>query len=144
MALSLATIRSKILTSIHGRRLGLDSDEFLAGPKGVRQVVTNATSDTTATAIPNHGFVTVVTTTDDGWTLTDPLPGISVRIATNSTSTGTHTVTPAAATINSTNGIAGSAFQLVSQGAYIELTGVTTAVWAVTSRGSTATVNVTS
>ena len=144
MALSLEQIRNKILTSIHGRRLGLDADGFLAGAKPVRQVVTNATSDTTGTAIPNHGIASVATTTDDGWTLTDPVPGIGVRIATASTSTGTHTITPAAATIISTNGIAGSAIAMVSQGAYIELMGLSTSVWAVVSRGSTATVNVTS
>ena len=144
MALSLATIRNAILTSIHGRRLGINKNEFLAGQKDIIKPVTNATSDTTGTALPNHGFVTVVTTTNDTWTLTDPEPGVSVRIATNSTSTGTHTVSCAAATINSSNGAAGSGFTMNSVGAYIELSGLTTAKWALTSRASTAITAVTS
>ncbi|MGD9382245.1 MAG: hypothetical protein PVI03_07360 [Candidatus Thorarchaeota archaeon] len=144
MAQSLENNRSKIKTSVHGRRLGLDNDEFLVGVKGIRMVVTNATSDTTGTAIPNHGLASVVTTTNDSWTLTDPIPGVPVRLATGSTSTGTHTITCAAATIYSTNGIEGASVLMSAAGAHIELTGLTTAAWVVTSRGSTAVVSVSS
>lgn len=144
MAQSLENNRSKIKTSVHGRRLGLDNDELLVGVKDVRRVVTNATSDTTGTAIPNHGFASVVTTTDDTWTLTDPIPGVPVRICTNSTSTGLHTISCAAATINSSNGIAGSAVVMNSAGSYVELVGLTTSVWQLTSRASTAITAITS
>lgn len=144
MAQSLEKNRSFIRTSIHGRRFGLDQDEFAVGTKGTRMVVTNATSDTTGTNIPNHGIATVVTTTNDGWTLADPIPGVPVRLVTSSTSTGTHTITCAAATINSTNGIEGASVVLSAAGAYVELTGVTTAIWAVTSRASSAVVSISS
>ena len=144
MAQSLDAARRKIKTSVHGRRLGLDGDENLVGVKAIRQVVTNATSATTGTALPNHGLVSVVTTTNDTWTLTDPIPGVSVIIATNSTSTGIHTVTCAAATINSTNGVAGDGLLLKGAGAFATLSGLTTAKWALTSRASTAQTEVSS
>jgi hypothetical protein len=144
MAQSLDQARSKIKTSIHGRRLGLDNDEMLVGVKAIRHVVTNGTSDTTGTALPNHGLVSVVTTTDDSWILTDPIPGVPVRLVSGSTSTGVHTVTCAAAVIHSTNGIEGASVLLKGAGAHAELTGLTTAAWSLTSRGSTAQVEVSS
>lgn len=144
MAQSLETNRSKIRTSIHGRRFGLDQDEFAVGTKGTRMVVTNATSDTTGTNLPNHGISSVVTTTDDSWTLTDPIPGVPVRLCTNSTSTGVHTITCAAATINSSNGIEGASVLLKGAGAYAEMTGLTTAIWQLTARASTALAEVSS
>jgi len=137
MAQSLDDARTKILTSVHGRRLGIDHVEFLAGVKGIRQVVTEATSDTTGTDLPNHGIVSVVTTTDDTWKLTDPEAGVSVTIVTGSDSTGVHTISNNAATINSSNGVAGDGVLLKDVGAYVTLTGLTTAVWALTSRAST-------
>ena len=132
MATSLETLRDKILTSIHGRRLGIDPDGFLVGPKPVRRQVSNATSGTTGTAIPNNGFHTVSTTTDDTWTLTDPVPGCKVDIGTVSTSTGTHTVSPVAATVVSTNGVAGSGIALNGLGDVISLIGISTSQWMVT------------
>ena len=144
MAQSLETIRSGNLTSIHGRRLGIDSDGHLGGVKPIKMVVTDATSDTTGTALPNHGLVSVVTTTDDTWTLTDPKAGVPVRLVTGSTSTGTHTVTCAAAVIYSTNGIEGASVLMSAAGAHVELTGLTTAAWVVTSRASTAVASVSS
>lgn len=144
MAQSLDTIRKRILTSVHGRRLGIGYDEFLAGVKDIVKVVTNATSDTTGTAIPNHGIASVVTTTNDTWTLTDPIPGVSVDLVTGSTSTGTHTVTCAAAVIQSTNGVEGASVLMSAAGAHCRLTGLTTAIWAVTSRASTAVTSISS
>jgi len=132
MAQDLNTQRNKILTSIHGRRLGIDHQGFLIGSPA-RGQVTNATSDTTGTAIPNNGVHSVITTTDDGWTLTDPQPGCEVTLMTGSTSTGTHAITPAAATIVSTNGVAGSSISMAALGARITLVGLSTASWGVKS-----------
>jgi hypothetical protein len=144
MAQSLNTIRSKILTSVHGRRLGIDSAEFLAGTKGVRHVVTNATSDTTGTELPNHGLVSVATTTDDTWVLSDPEPGVEVTLVVNINSTGTHTVDVSPAVIYSTNGLEGDQVLLSNEGAFCKLMGLTTAVWAVTSRASTGVTSISS
>lgn len=141
MAISLESIRNKILTSIRGRRLGFDESDFLAGPKDMRKAVSAATSDTTGTTLVNYGFHTVSTTTDDGWSLQDPVPGVAVRIATATTSTGLHAITPAAATIVSTNGTAGSSITLVGAGSFIELMGISTAQWIVSSIRQTTTGN---
>ena len=138
MALSLETIRDRIRTSIHGRRLGLDGNDQIAGIKGMTRPVTDATSATTGTALPNYGINSVVTTTDDSWTLTDPYVGAEVTLMTGSSSTGIHTITCAAATIRSTNGIAGANVVLTGAGACVNLVGISTAIWAVTSMaGST-------
>ena len=135
---TLEQLRNSILTSVHGRRLGLDHNECLTGVKGVQRPVTQATSDTTGTALPNHGVNVVVTSTDDAWTLTDPFDGAEVTLMTGSSSTGVHTVTCAAAVIYSTNGIAGANVVLTGAGAAMTLRGLSTAIWAVQSRaGST-------
>ena len=134
MALSLNTLKNAILTSLHGRRLGLDKDECLVGPKLMKRPVTDATSDTTGTALPNHGVVSVVTTTNDTWTLTDPFVDAEVTLMTGSSSTGIHTINCAAAVIYSTNGVEGSDVILTGAGAGMSLIGISTSQWSVTSR----------
>jgi len=132
----MATIYDYV-TSIHGRRLALDvNDNVMAS--GVRLNVTAATSDTTGTALPNNGIVTVTTTTDDGWTLTDPAPGCEVTIVTGTTSTGNHGIAPAAATYQSSVGAAGSSISLIGGGAFVSLVGLSTAIWLMTNHSATA------
>lgn len=138
MALSLDTLRSKIITSLFGRRLGFDVDQFLVGTKQVRQQIHDATSDTTGTNIPNHGFASVESTTDDTWKLTDPVPGCQVTLFTQTTSTGVRTVSPVSAVIVTTAGAAGSTISMSERGAYITLMGVTTGIWKEIARSSSA------
>ena len=128
---------NSILTSIHGRRAGLDANGALV-VKAVQRGVTQATSDTTGTTLPNHGVNVVVTSTDDTWPLAAPYDGAEVTVMTGSSSTGIHTVAPVSGVIYSTNGIAGASLKLSGAGAAISLIGLTTAIWAVTSMsGST-------
>lgn len=129
MSFSLGQLADLIRTSIHGRRLGLDNNDFLVGPKGLRPPVTDATSDTTGTNLPNHGFVSVISTTDDVWNLGAPIPGCEVTIFCGSSSTGTHAVVPQSATIISSNGVAGSSISMGGAGASITLAGISTAAW---------------
>jgi len=144
MAFSLESIKSAIRTSLHGRRIGLTHNDYLAGPKDILRPVTNATSATTGTALLPYGLHTVVTTTNDTWTLTDPpFAGCEVSIATNSTSTGNHVILPAAATIVSTNGVAGSSVTMQGVGAWLTLKAASTASWIVTSRGGSTTAGAT-
>lgn len=131
MAITLQGTLNTIMTSIRGRRLGLDKDDFLVA-KAYKTPVVAATSDTTGTALNNYGVNAVVTTTNDTWTLASPIPGVPVRIVTGSSSTGLHTVTPTNATIISSNGSAGSSITLAGPGAYIDMVGNTTAQWIVT------------
>jgi hypothetical protein len=131
MAFSIGQLANLIRTSIHGRRLGLDPNDFMVGNRGMRVPIQDATSATTATQLQNHGFVSVVTTTDDAWVLADPVPGCQVTLFCGSSSTGTHAITPASAVIVSSNGVAGSSISMGGAGASITLLGVSTAQWAV-------------
>lgn len=149
MAFSLEQIRAKLGIRLHGRRIGFTKGgatarDFIGGFKDILRPVTNATSSTTATALLPYGMHTVVTTTNDTWTLSDPpFAGLVVQVGTNSTSTGDHTVSPAAATITSTNGVAGSSIVMQGVGAFIELTSLSSAAWIVTSRGGSTTAGAT-
>ena len=127
---TLNTLRGQIQTSIHGRRLGLDKDELIIS-KGSRHGITAATSDTTGTALPNAGYVTIDSTTGDTYTLTDPVAGCSVTIASISTG-GAIVINPVAATIRSSIGNEGDTITLTGRGA-ITLMGETTAMWTPTS-----------
>jgi hypothetical protein len=136
---TLENLRAEIQTSLHGRALGLDKDSFLIS-RGIRLGITSATSDTTGTALPNYGLVSVTTTTNDSWTLTDPVEGCEVHLFTGSTSTGTHTIVCAAATVLSSVSSTGPGVVLTGGAAAIVLVGISTAIWKVSSRtGTTAT-----
>ena len=137
MAQSLENNRAKIRTTIHGRRLGIDGDEMLAGVKGTRTVVTAGTSVTAdaGTLLANHGVNTVTAVANSTWDLTDPIAGVSVRLVTGTSSTLIHAIEPVAATILSTNGVAGSSIIMTGPGAHIELMGISTSQWSVISRG---------
>lgn len=128
---TLAQLRNSILTSIHGRRLGLDINDCIV-TKGIQRGVTQATSDTTGTSIPNNGIGVVVTSTNDTWTLDAPYDGAEVTLMTGSSSTGIHSINLGTAVAYSTIGIAGSTVVLTGPGAAISLRGLTTGIWAVT------------
>jgi hypothetical protein len=140
---SLATIRNKILTSLYGRRFGILNNEFLGGQKGMVNVITQATSDTTGTNLPNHGIVELVTSTDDSWTLSDPVAGATVTLKSGSTSTGIKTVLGDNATFRSSGSSTGPDVVLTGNMGAITLYGESTAIWAPISRyGTTAQVSV--
>lgn len=141
MAISLRALRDQILTSIYGRRLGLDVNETVVGVRGVRRQQTGGTSDTTGTNLPNNGYVSVVTTTDDGWVLDNPYVGAEVTLMTGSSSTGIHSVNLGGSLCYSTQGIAGSTVVLSGPGAAISLVGISTALWQVTSRAASSASN---
>jgi len=137
MAQTLDQARRKIKTSVHGRRLGLDGDENLVGVKSIRHVVTNATSATTGTDLPNHGFHTVDesgATSADVHRLAAPAPGVPVTIGCASTSTAVRAVIFASGvTCISTNGASGSSMKLRGPGAVVNLVGISTSQYMVTS-----------
>lgn len=92
MAQSLETLRSAQVTTIYGRRLGLQLDETLTGPKDIKRAVQDLTSASTATAVNNYGVVvariTGVATTAAGgvFILSNPIPGVAVDICYANTS----------------------------------------------------------
>ncbi len=139
MAQTLQNIRAKMLTSIHGRRLGIDRTEFLTGVKAIRCVVTDIT--TSGSVLPNHGFVTLGASTNaTPATLESPETGVGVDIAIIAASTGTWVVTSAstAATFTSSEGTADTKITFNGTvGANVSLMGISTAVWVLLAGQST-------
>lgn len=136
MAYLLNTIRNEILTSIVGRRLGIDAGGYLIGHRGERQQVTDATSDTTGTLITGDGWTSVDTTTDDGWSLAPPVKGAMKYIYTGSTSTGIRTIKRSAATFAIQTSANSTTTTIVAQGGglLLQMFGVSSALYAIVSR----------
>lgn len=146
MAQSIETLRGTNVTPIYGRRLGLQSDETLAGPKDIKRVVQDLTSASTATALNNYGVVNIagtsLLTSAQVFLLSNPIPGVPVVInnvrsnATAGTSGSTVISIDRPSTafyIASSEASTGVAIQL-NEAASITLMGVTTALYQVVSR----------
>lgn len=142
MALSLTTIRNSILTSIHGRRLGLDKNDCLVGPRGVVLEIEDLT--TAPTTLSNYGIARIPA----GFTSTQgvvqhflpvPIPGVEKIIINQSTSTGSQQFLSTAngASINiSSLGSTGGVVNIVGPGGRVHLVGLTTASWGVINEGA--------
>lgn len=134
-------LRNQILTSIYGRRLGLDKNGALVGQVGVRQSVQEYTSGSTGTAITPYGvhvFALTTLSTQD-FVLQSPIPGVEVTLCTNGNGT-----TPLSTGLNikrqttafffeSTEGSSMTTINLSSR-AYVKLIGATTDRYQVISR----------
>jgi len=136
MAYSIETLRNEIVTSLHGRRLGLDSAGRLIGHQGLRIPEVDATSDTTGTNIAGYGWTNVDTTTDDTWLLDAPVKGAFKYIYTGSTSTGIRTIKRADNSFAIRTSANSTGTTIVAQGGGLLLTlfGLTSALYAVVSR----------
>jgi|SRR5882672_454553 len=88
MAQSLETLRSNNITSLWGRRVGLQFDETLAGIKDVKKAVLDLTSASTGTALNAYGTVnytgtslaTSVAGSGGTFLLALPIPGVDVAL----------------------------------------------------------------
>ena len=138
MAQLINTLRGKILSSIYGRRVGLDIDETIVGPKALKLAVTDATSAAAATVQAYGVFVarqTGVPTTANqaAYTLSNPIPGVAVTLcyaqssqAATAGSTGIAFIRPSTAFyIQSSDGSTGCAV-LLTQGSACTLLGIST------------------
>lgn len=141
MAQSLNTLRNNIVTSVHGRRLGLDVDEFLVGPKWLKQVIEDLTTST-GTDVLNHGIARVITSgSTQGpvqYRLDAPAPGVRKVLVLDTTSTGSHQFlsTPEGASIlSASDGTTKAVINLRGQGGAAVLEGLTTSKWIVTAQG---------
>ncbi len=115
----------KVLTSIHGRRLGLDKDGGLVTKDKERH--------------PRNDFrqptpVGVSTLSSDAtvYTLTDPQPGQEKQIFSLSTSTDARYVKTDGASIQSTAGASFNTIAFSGIGAGAVLRGLSTALWQIT------------
>lgn len=140
MAQTLEELRSKILDSIKGRKLGLGaSGDYLIGVADVQKPVTAFTSDSTGTVIPAYGHTTIAcASAATVYTLAAPVPGVFKTIT--NISTGGPKVTLASGNIRTVLG-ATATFALwtaSSSGQTCILFGESTAIWQnLTSTGST-------
>ena len=134
MAITNEALRNEILTSVAGRRLGLDHNDFLVGPKAPRQEISAATTASTGTQINNYGFTTVAGgTATQTWVLAAPQDGVRKSFVSVSTSTKGAKITLASGSFNSTGGSSDTALTLHGIGQRVELIGVSTASYAVVS-----------
>lgn len=136
MAYTVEQLRNEIITSIFGRRLGLDNNGMLVGFNDNRIPITDATSDTTGTNIPGFGVTTVDTSTDDTWLLSAPVRGAMKYIYTGSTSTGIRTIKRADNSFAIRSSAASTLTTIVAQGGglWLQLFGVSSAIYAIVGR----------
>lgn len=130
---------SKILTSIFGRRLGLQrlstaqsggsQDEFLVGPDDFRVGVT--TAESTATNLKPFGISIDLGTSAGSsavYTLEPPVPGVR-KVLASSTANGPVYVNLTDAQVTSSAGSTHETIKLSNLGHPVELVGVTTDTW---------------
>ena len=141
MATLIETLRSAILTSVVGRRMGLDANGFLVGPADIRLQIEDITT-TAATSASAYGITRVMTsgsTQTGSYTLQAPIPGVRKTLMLTSTSTGIMVFFPTNATVQTSSGLAGSTvFSLRGLGAVMDLLAVSTSLWVQLNNPSTA------
>lgn len=135
----LEELRSSIIDSIKGRKLGIDKSGDLVGFRAARHAVTAATSLTTGTNIPAYGHTTIAcASAATVFTLDAPIPGV-FKTFTN-ISTGGPKVTVASGGIRTVLGTTATfaLFTASSSGQTCILFGESTALYVnLTSTGST-------
>ena len=130
---------NNILTSIFGRRLGLQrvsssesggsQDEFLVGPDDFRVGVT--TAESTATNLKPFGYSIDLGTSAASsavYTLEPPIPGVR-KVLASSTANGPVYVNLSNAQVTSSAGSTHSTVKLSTLGHPVELVGATTDTW---------------
>ena len=141
-------LAAKIVTSIFGRRMGLDSSGILYGPAGRAWPLYSVTSATTAsTLLPAYGIIIGNTTdssgTTAGWLVGTPIPGVQVKLINMSTGVANFTLASTAgggtslvtglymnpASVGVTSAVTNIYF--TSRGQSALLTGLTTIQWLV-------------
>jgi hypothetical protein len=134
MAHLITTIRNSIMTSIHGRRIGLDSKGYLAGPLGHVQQIEDIDASTGSSASP-YGVTRSLTSgssVTSSYTLQAPVPGIVKTLSLQSTSTGGSQFTATDATIYTASaGTSAAVVNLYAPGASVQLLAESTSVWRV-------------
>lgn len=140
------------ITSIYGRRLGLQAlssgqsggskgaMEFLVGPDAMRDPV--STAETTGTPINASGLTILVGTSVAStpvFTLAPPIPGVKKRISFGSTDSALYLKMSSGVAIAGTSlGNTGATAIRSSGGGYVELEGLTTALFGALNVSSTA------
>lgn len=143
---------NKITTSIHGRRLGLQTmstgetgsargpAEFLVGPEDLRQDVT--TGESTGTNIAPYGVSSIFGTSAAStpvYTLDPPIPGVRKIVRFGSTDSALYVKMASGCAIAGTSlATTGATVIRSSGGGNAQLIGLTTALWGALQVSSTA------
>ncbi len=144
---TLEGIRSRIQTSIFGRRLGLDSNDFLVGAKDNIKPIETISSTAASQTLAAHG-VSVITATNAStdaalaMTLAAPIPGVEKFISQMSSSTAGYAITLASGQFISSGSSAGVTLTSLGANQSMSLLGLSTAAYLMT-RGVSATFTVT-
>ena len=139
MALSIETIRNSILTSIHGRRLGLGFNGELRGHTGGVDVVEEVGYLATGTSCLPYGMTVITSPANGGtsqagtaFTLQTPIPGMRKTIFHHGASTSAHVfgLSGSAKIVGGSLTSAGTTmFSTFRQNACVQLLAITTAMW---------------
>lgn len=122
------------LVSLHGRALGFDADTGVLSRHGVTD---GPTAASTSAALARSGVSTLGATAAKDYTLEAPKAGVrKTLVSTNGT---TQTVTATGATFLTTAGSTPNKVSMESTGAFLELVGLSTALWAVVGKVGTTT-----
>ena len=149
---TLQELRNSILTSVHGRRLGFTSDEFLVGQKDALRPFQSLTSGSTGTEVTNYGVTVLdvttgaastassIGTTEVGcsWNMAAPVAGVE-KILTKTSATGGSTMPVvvefsddvSVTGVDTTLGTTFTGVNLQGVGAYVRLLGMGTTSWRV-------------
>lgn len=142
---------NKIITSLYGRRLGLQPMstaehgglkrvEFLVGPEAMREGIT--TNDTTAIAVLAYGvsFLNGTSAASSSvYVLDPPIPGVHKTVVFTSGTTPQYLKTKNGETFRtSADTTVATVILSTLTGAVVELIGLTTAVWGLLTNGTSA------
>lgn len=153
---SLQGLRSQLLTQIHGRRLALDPNDYLVGPRDLRLQIegfsaagSTITSTAVATSLSAWGYSMLGATAASGttaYTLAAPIPGVRKYLFVPTTGYAVVGTTAAGAFICSTASVTSTYGYITfsGKGNNCELIGITTALWGVLSDGGINSLNPTS
>lgn len=134
MAYSLTTLAAQRITSIHGRKLGVDQNGYLVGPPGLRTQVEDQQS-TAGTSMPPNGVTRILTTGSSQcgiYTLQAPVVGARKRIVLTSSSTGGQMVKASGSALFygcSVSTIGSTVIQFLGRGAEVTLEAVSSVAW---------------
>lgn len=86
---TLEGLRSQLLTTIFGRRFGLDPNSYAAGVNGFRTPVNTLSSASSSAALAFGGTVSLGTATGGTtWNVAAPVPGVEMDFVQSSTAGG--------------------------------------------------------
>lgn len=136
MALLNEALRNLLMTSIFGRRLGLDSNDYIVGPRDIRNQIEDLTTVPSTVAAWGVSRVTATGSSQGPvqFTLPAPVPGIQKILLLNTTSTGSFqflSTAAGASILAASDGTTKGVVNLIGQGGSVTLEAVTSAIWAV-------------